>query len=102
MQILAECLPDITESINWNLLRNKNYAGFADFYLDQTFDSSMLKNVADLIHFEKLVDIDLKLGTQITEELSGCLVYAMRTDLIEVFVPIWPDKVFKICYLIKV
>ena len=89
MQILAESLPDITESINWNILRKKNYAGFADFYLVQTFDSSMLKNVADLIYFEKLVEIDLKLGARITEELSGCLVHAMRTDLIKVFVPIY-------------
>ena len=85
VQIIKNVLSNLTESIDWNYLRNENYGGFADFYLDQKFNSVIFESEADLIVFQKLVEIDLKLGTQVIEELSGCLSYAMRIDLIKVF-----------------
>ena len=66
-------------------LREKHgYFGFAGYYLGHFDNESELINKADIEIFNRLLRIDLKLGTTQTEQLVACVRRAVRMDLIKV------------------
>ena len=65
-------------------LREKNFVGYANYYLRKCWDKSEFENKADVAIYKQLLEIDAKLGTTQSEQLRWCLVYAPRKDLIEV------------------
>ena len=69
----------------YDVLREKHgYVGYANYYLQECWDESELKNKADVKIYKKLLEIDAKLGTTQTEQLFKCLIYSPRKDQIEV------------------
>ena len=58
--------------------------GYADYYLVNCFNETKMINEADSSVYRELVDIDSKLGTSISMQLSCCLSYTTRWDIIEV------------------
>ena len=74
----------ITENL-FDLLREKHgYVGYANYYLGQCWDKSELKNKADVTIYKQLIEIDAKLGTTQSEQLSLCVFDSLRIDLIKV------------------
>ena len=69
---------------NFDVLREKNFVGYANYYLQESWDETELKNKADVTIYKQLLEIDAKLGTTQTEQLYWCLRYSPRKDLIEV------------------
>ena len=67
-------------------LRELGYVGYADYYLQECWNESELKNKADVKIYKQLLEIDSKLGTTESEQLLGCLSYSSRKDLIEVWI----------------
>ena len=65
-------------------LREKNFVGYANYYLHACWNASELKNKADVKIYKQLIEIDAKLGTTQSEQLRWCLAYSPRQDLIEV------------------
>ena len=65
-------------------LRELNYVGYSQYYLQQCWNKSELKNKADVAVYKQLLAIDAKLGTTQSEQLRWCLAYSPRKDLIEV------------------
>ena len=68
----------------FDVLRKVGYVGYAQYYLQQCWNKSELKNKADVIIYKKLLEIDSKLGTTQTEQLFGCVFHSLRIDLIKV------------------
>ena len=73
----------VTEN-EFDVLQQKNYVGYADYYLQECWDESELINKADVTIYKQLLEIDSKLGTTQSEQLRWCLAYSPRKDLIEV------------------
>ena len=65
-------------------LREDNFVGYADYYLQKCWNKSELRNNADVTIYKQLLEIDAKLGTTLSEQLRWCLAYSPRKDLIEV------------------
>ena len=65
-------------------LRELDYVGYANYYLQECWVESESKNKADVTVYKQLLEIDSKLGTTQTEQLFECLPYSPRKDLIEV------------------
>ena len=65
-------------------LRKDGYVGFANFYLYRCDEESKTENIADVQLYEKLVELDTRLGTTASEQLYWCLNYSLRLDLIKV------------------
>ena len=77
----------ISFPVNENLfdvLREKDFVGYANYYLQKCWDKSELKNKADVTVYKQLLEIDAKLGTSQSEQLFQCIRYSPREDLIEV------------------
>ena len=72
-----------------------NITGYADYYLVECWNETKLINEANVSVYRQLVDIDTKLGTSTSSQLSCCLNRTTRRDIIEVnlFLSI---KIFKI------
>ena len=68
----------------YDLLRGNNLVGFAECYLQDCYDESELINKADVKIYKQLLEIDGKLGTTQSEQLSECVNLALRIDLIKV------------------
>ena len=67
-------------------LRELDFVGYAEYYLQECWDESELKNNADVTIYKQLLEIDSKLGTTQSEQLRICLVYSTRMDLIKVLI----------------
>ena len=65
-------------------LRELNYVGYASYYLTECWNESELKNKADFAVYKQLLEIDSKLGTTQSEQLSKCVFHSLRMDLIKV------------------
>ena len=65
-------------------LREKNFVGYANYYLHACWNASELKNKADVKIYKQLIEIDSKLGTTQSEQLFKCVFNSLRMDLIQV------------------
>ena len=65
-------------------LRNENWVGFAEFYLERCDKDSEIENIADTQVYSKLVELDSRLGTTATEQLFECLRFTLRFDILKV------------------
>ena len=75
----------IVEDGIYDVLREKHgFVGYANYYLQECWDESELKNKADLAVYKELLGIDSKLGTTESEQLFECVFYSLRMDLIKV------------------
>ena len=74
---------NVTEN-KFDLLREKIFVGFADYYLGNCYDESEVRNKADIRIYKQLLEIDSKLGTTQTEQLFECVLLSVRIDLIKV------------------
>ena len=75
---------NVTEN-KFNMLREElDYVGYANYYLQQCWDKSELKNKADITIYKQLLAIDSKLGTTQSEQLFKCVFQSLRIDLIKV------------------
>ena len=74
---------EVTEN-EFDVLREKNYVGYADYYLQECWDESELINKADVTIYKQLLEIDSNLGTTHTEQLFLLVFRSLRTDLIRV------------------
>ena len=73
----------VTENL-FDALRENGYVGYAHNYLQQCWNESELTNKADVAIYKQLLDIDSKLGTTQTEQLSWCVYHSLRMDIIKV------------------
>ena len=58
--------------------------GYADYYLVKCWNDSTKTNEADPSVYRQLVEIDSKLGTSTSTQLSCCLCWTTRWDIIKV------------------
>ena len=72
-------------------LRNENWVGFADVYLDRCDvyldrcdQDSITENIPDIDVYNQLVQLDTRLGTTWSEQLYKCLFRTTRLDIIKV------------------
>ena len=73
----------VTEN-QFDVLREKKYVGYAEYYLQECDDESQLENKADITIYKQLLEIDSKLGATQTEQLFWCVYWTVRMDLIKV------------------
>ena len=59
--------------------------GYADYYLVRSWNDSKKINEADAKVYQRLNDIDIKLGTELSRQLLCCLCWTTRWDIIKVF-----------------
>ena len=57
--------------------------GYATYYLDKCKNDSTMINEADATVYQKLVDIDSTLGTELSRQLYWCLCRTTRWDIIK-------------------
>ena len=75
----------IVEDGVYDVLREKHgYVGYANYYLQECWNESELKNKADVTIYKQLLEIDSKLGTTQSEQLFECIFHSRRMDLIKV------------------
>ena len=60
------------------------YEGYADYYLTRSWNDSKKINEGDAKVYQRLVDIDFKLGTELSLQLFCCLCWTTRWDIIKV------------------
>ena len=65
-------------------LRKKGWTGFGEFYLSRCNDKSKSDDGIDIQVYNKLVELDSKLGTTASEQLYGCIECTSRSDIIKV------------------
>ena len=58
--------------------------GYATYYLSKCQNDSTMINEADATVYQKLIDIDSTLGTELSRQLYGCLRWTTRWDIIKV------------------
>jgi len=66
------------------ILEESHKRGYAHYYLRKCENDSKMKNEADATVFQKLVDIDSTLGTELSDQLYWCLWRTTRWDIIKV------------------
>ena len=81
--LLKDCL-GVDELVYDDYDELRDYAGYAEYYLQECWDKSQMKNNADVAVYKQLLEIDSKLGTTQSEQLFGCVSYSLRIDLIQV------------------
>ena len=74
---------DVTEK-KFDLLREKKFVGYAEYYLQGCYDETGLINKAEIKNYKELLEIDSKLGTTPSEQLFACVFHSVRMDLIKV------------------
>ena len=67
----------------WILEKTYDY-GYAEYYLHQCWNDSKKINEADATVYQRLIDIDSTLGTELSDQLGWCLYYTARWDIIKV------------------
>ena len=74
----------VTEN-NFDALREKHgFVGYANYYLQECWNESDLKNKADSTIYKQLLEIDSNLGTTQSEQLFKYVKHSLRMDLIKV------------------
>ena len=58
--------------------------GYASYYLQKCWNDSKKINKADATVYQRLVDIDSTLGTELSDQLYWCLWRTTRWDIIKV------------------
>ena len=84
-KILREAGLDFEEwkDYDW-ILEETRDDGYADYYLHKCWNDSKKINEADATVYQRLVDIDSTLGTELSDQLYWCLHYTTRWDIIKV------------------
>ena len=70
--------------LDYDTLRKGRWAGFANYYLGQSWDETALVNRAKVKVYEELFKIDNQLGTTMSEQLFKCVYSSLRLDLVKV------------------
>ena len=93
-KILREAGMDFEEWKDYDWIVNETYtndfgiifkhAGYADYYLVRSWNKSKMINEADATVYQRLLDIDTTLGTEISRQLFSCLGWTTRWDIIKV------------------
>ena len=60
------------------------YSGYAEYYLVSSWNKSKMINEADSSIYQRLVEIDTTLGTELSLQLWCCLGWTTRWDIIKV------------------
>ena len=68
----------------YECVRKDNCVGFANVYLEGCNKRSHPNNVIDKEVYSKLVELDTRLGTTATVQLSECVFYTLNLDMIKV------------------
>ena len=66
-------------------LRKVGALGFAHVYLDRFNAKSMSDDEIDIEVYTRLVELDSKTGTSASEQLTCCLHFTTRSDIIKVY-----------------
>ena len=66
-------------------LKKGGAVGFAHKYLHQCDKKSKTGDEIDIQVYTKLVQLDSRLGTTASEQLTCCLYFTTRSDIIEVY-----------------
>ena len=69
---------------DYDELREDDFVGYAEYYLQESWDETELTNNADVTIYKQLLEIDAKLGTTQSEQLFWCVFHSLRMDLIKV------------------
>ena len=67
-------------------LRKAGATGFAHTYLNKCDKELKSDNEIDIQVYNKLAQLDSKLGTTASEQLTCCLYFTTRSDIIQVFI----------------
>ena len=59
-------------------------AGYAGYYIRGCVNDSKMINEADATIYQRLIDIDTKLGTEFSVQLYLCLLWTTRWNIIKV------------------
>jgi len=82
---LREAGVNFEEGMDYDSLNKLSFIlGYATYYLDKCDNYSKRINEADATVYQKLVDIDSTLGTELSEQLYSCLFQTTRWDIIKV------------------
>ena len=65
-------------------IRKAGWKGFTHLYLQRCKQESKSDNEIDIQVYDKLVQLDSKLGTTASEQLTRCLYITTRSDIIKV------------------
>ena len=68
---------------DWILEETDDY-GYAEYYLHKCWNDLKKINEADATVYQRLVDIDSKLGIELSDQLYCCLFSTTRWDIIKV------------------
>ena len=60
------------------------HLGYAGYYLVSSWNKSKMINEADATVYQRLVEIDTTLGTELSPQLLCCLSWTTRWDIIKV------------------
>jgi len=84
-KILREAGLHLKEGMDYDSVNKLDcICGYATYYLKTCENDSKMINEADATVFQKLVDIDITLGTELSRQLYWCLYYTTRWDIIKV------------------
>ena len=93
-KILREAGLDFEEWKDYDWIVNETYtdelgddvknSGYADYYLVRSWNMSKMINEADATIYQRLVEIDTTLGTELSVQLFCCLCGTTRWDIIKV------------------
>ena len=65
-------------------MRNTGWVGFGHVYLNRCDKESKEGYMIDIEFYNRLVELDMKLGTSSSEQLIYCLSHTSRWDIIKV------------------
>ena len=75
---------DLDQVDEYEYLRRKDFAGFAEFFLQGLSQKSQSDDEIDTEVYTKLIELDTRLGTTAAEQLFACVGNTMRLDIIKV------------------
>ena len=84
-KILREAGLDFEEWKDYHWILEEANVSYAEYYLRKCQNDSKMINEADATVFQKLVDIDSTLGTELSRQLYWCLYRTTRWDIIKVW-----------------
>ena len=77
---------DLDQVDEYENFRTKDFAGFAEFFLQGLSQKSQSDDEIDTEVYAKLIELDTRLGTTATEQLIGCIAGTTRCDIIKVWI----------------
>ena len=84
-EILRKAGLDFDELKDYDWIKKEtDDEGYADYYLVKCWNDSQMINEAKASIYRQLVQIDSVLGTDASEQLSCCLSWTTRWDIIKV------------------